>query len=249
LNLNAVYLPLEVRDVSAFMRRMVHARTRELDWNLCGLSITAPHKSAVIEYLDWIEPAAKEIGAVNTIVVSDGALHGYNTDAIAALQPVIEKLGSLRDARCAVIGAGGAASAILWSLRNEGAKAVLFARDEVKGRALASKFGANCERLEDNAFAGFELVMNATPLGTRGPLVDGTAATSDQLRGARLVYDLVYNPSETRFMREARAAGCDAIGGLRMLVLQAAEQFRLWSGTEPPVEMMRDAANRALARI
>jgi 3-dehydroquinate dehydratase/shikimate dehydrogenase len=249
VNLNAVYLPLEVRDVSAFMRRMVHARTRELDWNVCGLSITAPHKSAVIEYLDWIEPAAKEIGAVNTIVVSDGALHGYNTDAIAVLQPVIEKLGSLRDARCAVIGAGGAASAILWSLRNEGAKSVLFARDEVKGRALAGQFGATCERLDDNQFGGFELVINATPLGTRGPLADSTPATSGQLRGARLAYDLVYNPSETRFIRGARAVGCEAIGGLPMLVLQAAEQFRLWTGTAPPIEIMREAASCALEQI
>jgi shikimate dehydrogenase/3-dehydroquinate dehydratase type I len=247
LQMNAVYMPLEVHDVSAFMRRMVHTRTRELDWNLRGLSVTAPHKAAVMEYLDWTEQAAREIGAVNTVVVEDAALHGYNTDAIAVLQPVIEKLGSLSGARCGIIGAGGAASAVLWSLRNVGANATLFARHEEAGQALANKFGARFERLEDAQWQGFDLVINATPLGTRGPLESFTVATAVQLRGARLAYDLVYNPGETQFMREARAAGCDAIGGLSMLVLQAAEQFRLWTRCEPPLAVMREAAMSTLS--
>lgn len=246
MEINAVYLPLEVRDVSAFIRRMVHSQTRELDWNLRGLSVTAPHKSTVMEYLDWTEPVAKAIGAVNTIVVEDNALLGYNTDALAVLQPVIEKLGSLRDARCAVIGAGGAASAALWSLSHQGANATLFARDEEKGRALSEKFGGSYERLGSTHWAGFDLVINATPLGTRGPLEDLTPATADQLCGARLAYDLVYNPGETRFMREARRAQCDVIGGLPMLVFQAAEQFRLWTGIEAPIEVMHKAASRAV---
>lgn len=244
--INAVYLPLEVRDVSAFIRRMVDPRTRELDWRLRGLSVTAPHKFAVMEFLDWIDPAAKEIGAVNTIVVADDSLRGYNTDAMAVLQPAIDKLGSLREARCAVLGAGGVASAALWSLRNQGAIITLFARNETKGRALAQRFGAGFERLEDAQCFGFDLVINATPLGTRGALAGSTVATADQLRGACLAYDLVYNPSETRFLREARAAGCDTSGGLAMLVRQAAEQFRLWTGSEPPIEIMHAAARHAL---
>jgi 3-dehydroquinate dehydratase/shikimate dehydrogenase len=246
MEMNSVYLPFEVRDVPAFIRRMVDPRSRELDWNLRGLSVTAPHKFSVMECLDWIEPAAKEIGAVNTIVVEDDALLGYNTDATAVLQPAIEKLGSVRGARCAVIGAGGAASATLWSLRNESANATLFARDDAKGRALAEKFDAGYESLGSRQWAGFDLVINATPLGTSGALEDLTAATADQLHGARLAYDLVYNPVETRFMREARAAGCEMIGGLPMLVLQAVEQFRLWTAREPPFEIMRQAAKRAL---
>ena len=246
MGINSVYLPLEVRDVSAFMRRMVHSQTRELDWNLRGLSVTAPHKSAVMEYLDWIEPAAKAIGAVNTIVVEDDTLRGYNTDAMAVLQPVVEKLGPLRDARCAIIGAGGAASALFWSLSNQGANTTLCARDEEQGRALAEKFGGSYERLEGTQWAGFDLVINATPLGTRGPLEDLTPVTADQLRGARLAYDLVYNPVETRFMREARHAQCAAIGGLPMLVFQAAEQFRLWTGIEAPIEIMHKAASSAI---
>lgn len=244
--INSVYLPFEVRDISAFVRRMVHPRTRELDWNLHGLSITAPHKAAVIECLDWVEPAAREIGAVNTILVEGEDLYGYNTDAVAVLQPIVEKLGPLRDARCAIVGAGGVASAVLWSLRNEGARATVFARDEEQGQALANRFGAHHERLENAQWDGFDLVINATPLGTRGPLADLSVATSHQLRGARLAYDLVYNPAETKFMREARAVGCDAIGGLPMLVRQAAEQFRLWTRVAPPLEAMYEAARLAL---
>jgi shikimate dehydrogenase/3-dehydroquinate dehydratase type I len=245
-DVNGVYIPFEVRDVPGFITRMVRPRTREIDWNLRGLSVTAPHKTAVIDHLDWLEPSAKEIGAVNTIVIEDDVLLGYNTDATAVLKPIIEKFGPLHDASCAVIGAGGAASAALWSLKNEGAKATLFARDQEKGSALAEKFGARYERLDGSSFKSFDFVINATPLGTRGPFKSETPATAVQLRGARLAYDLVYNPSETRFLREAHEAGCEAIGGLTMLVLQAAEQFKLWTGAEAPTQVMSEAGSRAV---
>jgi shikimate 5-dehydrogenase len=144
-----------------------------------------------------------------------------------------------------VIGAGGVASAALWSLRNEGAHTTLFARHELKGQSLADKFGARFERLERNRWTGFDVLINATPLGTLGDLKDSTVATADQLQDAGLVYDLVYNPLETRLMREARVAGCEAIGGLPMLVLQAAEQFKLWTNQAAPLEVMQLAAGRA----
>jgi shikimate dehydrogenase len=246
LDVNAVFIPFEVEDAAAFIRRMTSPRTRELNWNLRGLSVTAPHKSTVMEYLDWIDASAQEIGAVNTIVVVENALHGYNTDAAALLAPLGEKGLSLRDARCAVIGAGGAARSALWSLQREGARTVLFARNVAKAKPVAEKFGAGCERLEGASFDGFELVINATPLGTKGEREDETPALSSQLLGARLAYDLVYNPQETRFQREARAAGCDCLSGLRMLVAQAAEQFRLWTGQPAPLDVMNEAALRKL---
>jgi 3-dehydroquinate dehydratase/shikimate dehydrogenase len=244
--IDGVYIPFEVREVATFLTRMAHPRTREIDWNLRGLSVTAPHKAAVLDHLDWIEPAAKEIGAVNTIVSNDNRLLGYNTDATAILKPVAERLGSLRSARCAVIGAGGVASAALWSLKNEGAEVTVFARDVEKGSELAEKFCVDGKQLESAVFESFDVVINATPLGTRGPLQSETSASAATLRGARLAYDLVYNPRETRFLREAREAGCDTIGGLPMLVLQAAEQFKLWTGTEAPLELMAEAAARAM---
>jgi 3-dehydroquinate dehydratase/shikimate dehydrogenase len=242
--MNAVFIPFEVKDAAAFLRRMAHPRTREMNWKLRGLSVTMPHKVAVMEHLDWIDESAREIGAVNTIVVERDALRGYNTDAAGFISPLREEGLSLRDARCAVIGAGGAARSALWVLQQEGARVTLFARDVEKARPVAEKFGASCELLDGATFSGFDLVVNATPLGTRGEREGETPALSSQLQGARLAYDLVYNPPETRFLREARAAGCEQLNGLQMLVAQAAEQFRLWTGKPAPLEVMKQSALR-----
>jgi 3-dehydroquinate dehydratase/shikimate dehydrogenase len=245
---DAVYIPFETRDARAFLRRMAHPRTRELEWNLRGFSVTAPHKSAIIEGLDFIEESAREIGAVNTVVREGDELRGYNTDANAALAPLGDLI-DLRGARVALLGAGGAARALLWSLRESGARTTVFARDAERASVVAEKFDAQSRTLAGARFDSFDLVINATPLGTRGARAAETAATAEQLRGVRVVYDLVYNPSETRFLREARAAGCESVvGGLAMLVAQAAAQFELWTGERAPVEVMRDAAEKQLAR-
>lgn len=241
LNLNAVYLPFEVRDAGEFMRRMAHPRTRELKWKLRGLSVTAPHKLAVMDYLDSVEPAAQEIGAVNTIVAEGENLRGYNTDVIGFLAPLRERGFKLRNARCAVLGAGGAARCALWTLRNEGASVTLYARDLDKAKPVAEKFGAECKELQNASFDSFDLVVNATSLGMRGKSEDETPATARQLSGARLAYDLVTSPRETIFLREAEAAGCDCLGGLAMLIAQAAEQFRLWTGEAAPLDVMKKA--------
>jgi 3-dehydroquinate dehydratase / shikimate dehydrogenase len=241
LDLNAVYIPFEVKDADEFMRRMAHPLTREMKWKLRGLSVTAPHKLVVMKHLDWIEPSAQKIGAVNTIVVEDENLRGYNTDVVGFLSPLRERGFNLRDARCAVIGAGGAARCVLWGLRQEGASVTLFARDVEKAKPVAERFNAECEKLQDATFADFDLVVNATPLGMRGKNEDETPATAEQLRGARLAYDLVYNPRDTRFLREARIAGCDGLDGLAMFLAQAAEQFRLWTGKAAPLDVMKKA--------
>ncbi|HSK62432.1 MAG TPA: type I 3-dehydroquinate dehydratase, partial [Pyrinomonadaceae bacterium] len=223
---NGVYLPLEVRDIDAFVKRMVHPKTREIEWNLRGLSVTAPHKSSVIELLDWVDAEAREIGAVNTVVVKDHGLYGYNTDVYGFIEPLRERVGPLADARVAVIGAGGASRAAVWALRRDGASVTVFARDPRKGEPLA---GAS--------FAGYDVVINATPQ---------SPATTDQLVGAGLVYDLIYNPMETEFLLQGRAAGCDTLGGLPMLAAQARRQFELWTGTTPCAKLMYDSAAAAL---
>ncbi|HEX8494657.1 MAG TPA: shikimate dehydrogenase [Pyrinomonadaceae bacterium] len=243
---NAVYIPFEVQHLDAFIRRMVHPRTRELDWNLRGVGVTAPHKSAIMEHLDFVEPSAAEIGAVNTVVINEGELRGYNTDVTAFVKTLSEQMGVLRGLRCAIIGAGGAARAVLWGLQQQGAQPTIFARAADNAKALAEKFASSFAPLAEASFNVFDIVINSTPLGTRGPLESETPAVAAQLRGARLAYDLVYNPTETRFIREAREAGCETMGGLSMLVAQAAEQFQLWTGAEAPVGLMRKAAQASL---
>lgn len=246
VNINAVFIPFEVHDLESFIRRMVRKNSREIEWNLRGIAVTAPHKSAVMKHLDWVEPAAAEIGAVNTIIVQDGGLRGYNTDAAGFIRPLKNRIASLAGARCAVIGAGGAARAVVWALRQEGASVTLFCRDSEKAKAIRDQFEVSCRSLAHATLFDFDIVVNATPLGTRGELETETPVIAEQLRGVRLAYDLVYNPLETQFMREARQAGCETVGGLEMLIAQAVEQFRLWTGKEPDVESMRDGAKRAL---
>ena len=224
--INGVYLPFEVADVRQFFRRMVHPRSRELSWNLRGLSITAPHKQTVMGCLDWIDPKAEEIGAVNTVVVDGDRLLGYNTDAAGFIEPLLVRFGSLRDATAAVIGAGGAARAAVYALREQNAVVTLFARDAAKAQRL---FDVPCVSLAGASFAGYDFVINATPLGS-GAHIDQTPAGREQLNGVRCVYDLIYNPKETRLLREAVAAGCETLGGLEMLIAQAKLQFELWTG-------------------
>lgn len=245
---DAVYIPFEVKDLKVFIERMVRLGSRELDWQLGGLSITAPHKLTVMEHLDWIDERAREIGAVNTVVIEGEKLRGYNTDVDGFIEPLLAMNALSGNSRAAVIGAGGAANAALWSLKKAGVDAVLFARDVQKARPLAEKFLVPCESLEGAKFEGFDVVVNATPLGSLGPRQEQTSATSDQLHGVKLAYDLVYNPSETLFMREAKAAGCQTLGGMEMLVAQARHQFKLWTGRDAPAEVMHAAAVRGLKK-
>ena len=226
---NGVYLPFEVKDVTQFFKRMVHPRTTELDWNLRGLSITAPHKQAVMECLDWIEPDAKKMGAVNTIVVEKDRLLGYNTDAAGFVEPLLKHVGSLENRQVAVIGAGGAARAAIWALQKENANVTVFARDINKAKLL----NVPGVLLSSASFSGYDVVVNATP---------ESPATAEQLQGAHWVYDLVYNPIETQFIKEARKAGCETLGGLEMLVAQAKIQFELWTGKTASTSVMYNAA-------
>jgi 3-dehydroquinate dehydratase/shikimate dehydrogenase len=246
---NAVYIPFDVKDAGAFLRRMVHPTTREVDWNMLGLSVTAPHKRAVIAHLDSVDSESQAIGAVNTIVAEKGKLRGYNTDWRGFIKPLEEKLGDLSDVRCAVIGTGGAAAAAIFALSSRLAAVTVFARDATKAEELHERFDVEWERIDEAHFGAFDAVINATPLGTSGSNEQSTPALASQLAGARLAYDLVYNPTDTLFLREARKAGCDTLNGLPMLIAQAAEQFKLWTGKDAPLEVMRDAAKKAFKEM
>ena len=245
--LNAVYLPFEVQHLDSFMKRMVNPRSKKIDWNLRGFSVTAPFKTEVMRYLDSTEPSAVEIGAVNTVTIAHDGMHGYNTDADALVKPLIATLGvPLRGLRCAVIGTGGAARTAAWVLSRERADVHLFGRDISKGQRLADEFHVSWSKLQNEEFSEFDVVINATPLGTTGPFENESAATGAQLRGAGLVYDLVYNPSETKLLREARSVGCRTLNGLQMLINQALAQYRLWTSQDANETVMRKAAENTL---
>ncbi|MEK7831815.1 MAG: shikimate dehydrogenase, partial [Acidobacteriota bacterium] len=246
LGLNGVYLPFEVADASAFIRDFVRPATKKLDWRLRGLSVTIPHKLAVMPHLDQIDETAETVGAVNTIVVEGERLVGYNTDVIGAMKPLEEmpkNLVELRCARVAVIGAGGSARAICYGLNQRGADVTIFARDVRKAQPLADEFNARLAALD--SFAGeTDIVINCTPIGMLHHSQGQSPLQAETLTGVKLVYDLIYTPEETALLRDAKAAGCQALGGLAMLVGQAAEQFRLWTGLEAPLNVMWQAALR-----
>ena len=233
---DAVYLPLEVDDAAAFIRDFVHPKTKKLDWNLRGLSVTIPHKLSVMSHLDFISPAAQAVGAVNTIIVKDNQLHGDNTDVIGAMKP-LEELMDVKGARAAIMGAGGAARAICYGLQQRGASVMIYARDTRKAQTLADEFNANAASITD--FHGnADLVINCTPVGMHGHNEGTSPIKADALHNVRLVYDLIYNPLETQLLKDAKAAGCKTLGGMAMLLGQAAEQFCLWTGEAAPLDVM-----------
>jgi 3-dehydroquinate dehydratase/shikimate dehydrogenase len=241
LNRDGVYLPFEVDDVDSFVCGFVRPKTKKLDWNLRGLSVTIPHKLAVIPYLDFVDATAKAIGAVNTVVIEGDEIHGYNTDVAGAMKPLDEMI-DVHNARVAVIGAGGSARAICYGLSHRGADVTIYARDLKKAQPLADEFRTRIATLE--SFKGeADVVINCAPVGMSGHSEGRSLIKAESLEGVKLVYDLIYTPEETALLSDAKRAGCRTLGGLAMLVGQAAEQFRLWTGLEAPVDVMWQAVS------
>jgi 3-dehydroquinate dehydratase/shikimate dehydrogenase len=246
LGLDFVYLPFEVDNVDEFFTRFVLPGTREIEWQLRGFSVTIPYKTGVIPFLDEIDATASKVGAVNTIVIGDGRIKGYNTDVEGAIKP-LENILPLDGVSCGVIGAGGAARAVVYGLICKGARVKIFAREVNKARALAESFGVSVAPLESLESSDVQIVINTTPVGMHGHSERLSPVPRSALRGRRVAYDLVYNPLETQFLRDARAEGCHIISGIEMLVEQAALQFALWTNRQAPHDLMLRAALEKLS--
>lgn len=239
---NAVFIPFLVTDLAEFIRRMVCPRSREVELNFAGFSVTMPHKQTIIDHLDEIDHTAEKIGAVNTVEIADGKLIGYNTDAHGFITPLTTRLGDLRNARVAIFGAGGAARACVHALKEVGADACVFVREPARAAAFADDLDVKIERLPTVnrlPLTDFDIVVNATPIGMKGNLEGNSLFTSEQLLGVRLVYDLVTKPTDTPLISAAKNAGIQTIGGAEMLLAQGAKQFEIWTGFEAPLELMR----------
>ena len=243
-NLNAVFVPLQMQNLDEFIKRMVKPETREIELNFKGFAVTIPHKQNIIKHLDYLDDSAKKIGAVNTVKIENGKLYGYNTDAHGFIAPLKNAYGDLKNTKVAILGAGGAARACIYALQTEGANVTIFAKDLSKAKSLAEEFQVDLQALstQHSALSTFEIVVNATPLGTKGELENETPATGEQLKNIQLAYDLVYNPFETRFLREAKNADVPTIGGMAMLIAQAIEQQKIWTGLDAPMKEMSQAA-------
>jgi 3-dehydroquinate dehydratase / shikimate dehydrogenase len=239
--LDAVYVPLEAENVDDFERV-----AEVLD--IRGASVTVPFKVPFFERVmarsgsEALDPLCQRVGAINTLRRAGEGWQGRNTDVAGFLAPLTGRM-TLQGARAAVLGAGGAARAVAVALVSAGAHVSVHARHiERAADVVRSIGGVGCPL--PPAGGTWDLLVNATPVGM-SPRIDETPWPNATFDG-RVVYDLVYNPVETRFIREARAAGCFTIGGLDMLIAQAQEQAEWWTGIRPSAECLRDAARAAL---
>lgn len=237
MGINAFFGAFAVSDLAGALAGM-----RAL--GLKGFSVTIPHKVAVMEYLDEIDAEARRIGAVNTVINRDGRLCGSNTDAPGALNALKEKIDPA-GRRVLVIGAGGAARALVCGLTAAGAEVVVCNRDAEKGRLLATEFGAAfLERDQLENFSG-EILVNTTPVGMH-PDIGQMPVPESLLKPGLVVMDIVYNPLRTRLLAAAAARGAETIDGLGMFVGQGALQLELWTGRPAPVAVMRRAVLEVL---
>jgi len=239
LGINYVYIPFQVKDIKRAIEGIRGLGIR-------GASITLPHKTSAIKYLDKIDPLAKEIGAINTIVNNEGVLTGFNSDYHGALK-ALEEVTSLGGKRAVLIGSGGAALAIAVGLKKKGVKLVVLNRTEDKARKLARQVNA-----ED--FGGLkklplvsaaDILINATSVGM-WPKVNESIIPKHLLHNRLTVLDTVYNPKETRLLSEARERGCAIVYGYKMLLYQAAMQFELFTEHQAPLKAMESALTQAL---
>jgi 3-dehydroquinate dehydratase/shikimate dehydrogenase len=235
---DAVYLPFPAASAQDF-----HTFGHAL--GISGASVTIPLKVSLFEYVDEIYSIARRIGAINTVRVVDGRWVGGNTDAVGFLEPLQQRV-SLNGLRAAILGAGGAARAVTVALASSGCTVRLHARNREQAEEVAVLTPIEIGPWPPEP-GSWDLLINTTPIGMY-PHVDETPVAKEHLTGTH-VYDLIYNPSTTRLLRDAAAMGCRTIGGLEMLVAQAREQFQWWTGTKPPAGVMREAALKRLAEF
>ena len=231
----ACYVPFDVQDVEGAMRGV-----RAL--GIKGLSVTVPHKEAVMAYLDEIDPLAREIGACNTIINRAGRLLGTNTDWIGAVK-AIDEVCPLKGKRVLVIGAGGSAKAIVKGLVREGARVHIANRTREKAEMLGMRFECSASGLDIPPGMEFDCLINATTVGMGAD--DSMPVAREVVEASDVVMDIVYSPLNTPLIETARALGKKVINGLRMLLFQAVAQFELWTGQKAPIHTMEQALKDA----
>lgn len=237
--MDAVFLPFLVRDLKDFLRTVKPL-------GIAGISVTLPHKQAILRHLDGCDPLAAAIGAVNTVVVRGGGkLYGYNTDYIGVLR-ALEKRIALRGSRVLIVGAGGAARAVSFALEQAGAAVCICARRPAKAKLLARTVGGTAVARESVRKEYFDAIVNATPLGMY-PLADRSPLEARELN-CRLVFDTIYRPRETKLLKLAKTRGIETVSGVEMFVAQGIAQWEIWTGERAPEKIMRRVVLDALAR-
>ncbi len=235
-NVNGVYLPLHAKTLKDLL-----ACVREIP--IHGLSITMPYKEAILQHLDNTDSHTTKIGACNTVVrAQDGKLYGFNTDTAGVVRPLEQRI-ALEGARVLVLGAGGAARAAVFGLKERGCEVFILNRSLAPAQKLARRAKARTLKRADLKKVSFDVIINATPVGMgntkESPLNENEIS-------ARYVFDMIYDPPETRLMTLAKARGAQVIPGIEMFVHQAARQFEIWTGKPAPWDDMLRVVTIAL---
>lgn len=249
--LNYVYLAFDV-DTSRLKEAVEGLRALKVK----GFNVTMPHKVAILNLLDRINEGASLVGAVNTVVNDDGELIGYNTDVNGIISALEAKVRSLKGLKALLIGAGGAARACIVALVSKGCKEIIIMnRTFDKAKLMAEDLGKklkmnyNLEELSMNslkkAINSVDILMNATPIGTY-PNLDESIVPQELIKKDMVVFDAVYNPKKTKLIRDAEKMGAKVIPGYEMFVGQGAASFKLWTGIDAPIDIMRRAVLKAL---
>lgn len=220
-----------------------------------GANVTIPHKTAVLDHMDELHESASKVGAVNTIKNEAGSLIGFNTDGEGALRALESEIGKVADKPILLLGSGGAARAIAFSLVEAGADLTISNRTTSKAEDLVNSISnkmdveANWIELSEEALieriGDSDILINATSVGME-PNVDEALVTADMMHSDLIVNDIVYKPPKTRLLKEAEKAGAKTIGGLEMLVHQGAASLEIWTGKKAPIDVMREAAREAI---
>jgi shikimate dehydrogenase len=249
--LNYIYLSFEIKpeDIGSALNALGVLGFR-------GINLTIPHKESSLPFLDEISPEASKIKAVNTVLFEGGKMKGFNTDIEGFLRPLVLDAGwSPGGKKAVVLGAGGAARAVAFSLLDSGAKEIVIANRTIEKAAKLAGFmkelfpsasiihipvSSNRLYLE---ISSSSLLVNCTPLGLRG---ETPLEKPGCLGPGLIVYDLIYKPSLTPLLASAAERGAETIGGLDMLVYQGAASFKIWTSADPPVEVMKSACRRAV---
>jgi shikimate dehydrogenase len=238
---NYSLFPIYPNDNQGLKELLTHVRAGEIH----GLNVTIPHKQNVIPLLDELTPTAQAVGAVNTIFMRENKLIGDNTDAAGFLVDLKKFLTtealSHGDLNALVLGAGGSARAVAYALANDGCRLTISARRMEQAQQLASSFPNYEIRIMDDSdirLSTFRLLVNTTPLGMTPNTEESPLPDDITLPTGIMIYDLVYNPRETKLVKDARAQGAQATTGLGMLIEQAALAFELWTGMKPAKDIL-----------
>ena len=239
MGLRAGYESHRVENLELAVRMI---RERPLD----GVSVTLPLKGAIMAFLDEVDDDARAIGAVNTVTNDRGRLRGSNTDW-KGLTAAMEERFPLGGRTIAVLGAGGVARAAVHAILRAGGMPIVFNRSRDRADSLARWFSCETQPLARLGAVGADVLINATPVGMH-PRTGESPVDARLLPRFEWVVDTIYNPLQTRLLREARAAGCGVVTGLSMFVRQGAEQIRTWTGLDPPIELMTRVVRTTLGK-